>query len=93
MRIALFHYHLKPGGVTDVIIYSIRALLSRMGKLDEIRLVTGNKENTEIVLETVRAGFNRQVADKVRLDVLEEIGYTEEGHSTDPDQLKARLLA
>ncbi|RKX90222.1 MAG: hypothetical protein DRP70_01450 [Spirochaetes bacterium] len=93
MRIALFHYHLKPGGVTDVIIYSIRALLSRMGKLDEIRLVTGNKENTEIVLETVRAGFNRQVADKVRLDVLEEIGYTEEGHSPDPDQLKARLLA
>jgi len=93
MKIALFHYHLKPGGVTDVIIYSIRALLSRMGKLDEIRLVTGNDENTRIVLEMIREGFDRHAADKVRLDVLEEIDYSEDGHGPDPDQLKARLLA
>ena len=93
MKIALFHYHLKPGGVTDVIVYSIRALLSRLNNLEEIRLVAGNNENTESVLERIREGFNRQTADKVRLDILNEIDYVGDGNKPDPDQLTSRLIA
>jgi len=93
MKIALFHYHLKPGGVTDVIIFSVRALLSRLTKLKEIRLVSGSEENTDLVLEQIREGFDRQTADKVRLDVLNEIDYSEETPGPDPEQLTRRLLA
>jgi len=93
MKIALFHYHLKPGGVTDVIIYSTRALLSRLNKLEEIRLVTGDAENTERILEKIREGFDRQTADKIRLDVLEELNYSDEKPGPNPEQLTSRLLA
>jgi len=93
MKIALFHYHLKPGGVTDVIVYSTRALLSRLNRLEEIRLVTGNAENTDKVLDTIRKGFDRQTADKVKLDILPELNYSDGNPGPDPDQLTSRLLA
>ncbi len=96
MKIALFHYHLKPGGVTDVIVYSVRALLSHLNHLDqleEIRLVTGVEDGIERVLERIREGFERRVGDIIRLDVLEEIGYVENEREPDSDQLAMRLIA
>lgn len=93
MKIALFHYHLKPGGVTDVVVYSVRALLSRIANLEEIRLVTGISDGTERVLDRIRNGYERQVADKVRLDILDEIGYVDLDNGPDPDKLAARLEA
>ncbi len=93
MKIALFHYHLKPGGVTDVIVYSVRALLSYLNNLEEIRLVTGVEDGTECVLERIREGFEHRVGDIIRLDVLGEIGYVENERGPDPELLAARLLA
>lgn len=93
MKIALFHYHLKPGGVTDVIVYSVQALLSRIADIEEIRLVTGIPDDTERVIDRIRAGFERQIADKVRLDILDEVGYAGSDQSPDPDKLAARLEA
>jgi hypothetical protein len=93
MKIALFHYHLKPGGVTDVIIYAVRALLPRLNNLEEIRLVSGEKDNTEQVLDRIREGFSRETADKLRLDILEEIRYTDEKSIQDSEKLTARLRA
>ncbi len=93
MKIALFHYHLKPGGVTDVIVYSLRAMLSRLNDLEEIRLVTGIEDNTQTVLDRIRDGFNRQDGDKIRLDVLEEIAYVESEKGPDPVLLASRLEA
>lgn len=93
MKIALFHYHLKPGGVTDVLVYSVRALLARMKNLEEIRLVTGSDDGTEDVLVRIREDFDRPTGDKVRLDVLDEIGYVENGDGPDSDQLARRLEA
>lgn len=93
MKIALFHYHLKPGGVTDVIVYSVRALLPRIADLEELRLVTGITEGTEQVLDRIRFGFDLKIADKIRLDILEEIGYVDVDKGPDADKLAARLEA
>ena len=93
MKIALFHYHLKPGGVTDVVVYSVRSLLSRMENLSEIRLVTGDAEGTEDVLDAIRSNLDRNIADKLRIDVLEELAYVETGDGPDAVKLAERLEA
>lgn len=93
MKLAIFHYHLNPGGVTDVIVYSVRMLLSHLGYIQEIRLVTGCRDGTGSVLNRIIDGFEGDRRDKIRLDVLDEIGYAENELSTNPDRLAERLEA
>ena len=93
MKLAVFHYHLNPGGVTDVIVYSVRMLLSRLNHIQEIRLVTGCRDGTERVLNRIRDGLERGRRDKIRLDILDEIGYAESGPAPNPDRLAERLEA
>ncbi|MCG8451738.1 MAG: hypothetical protein MI717_00990 [Spirochaetales bacterium] len=93
MKIALFHYHLKPGGVTDVIIHSCRALLNGHSQLQELRLVSGEETGTQEVMERIREGLDRSKADVLRLDILDEIAYVQEGREPDPVQLQSRLEA
>jgi len=93
MKLAIFHYHLNPGGVTDVIVFSVRILLSRLDYIREIRLVTGCRDGAEKVLDRIRDGFERNQRDKIRLDILDEIAYTEGGRGSNPDRLAERLEA
>jgi len=93
MKLAIFHYHLNPGGVTDVIVFSVRILLARLNYIQEIRLVTGCRDGAERVLGRIRDGFERGRRDKIRLDVLDEIAYTESGRGSNPDRLAERLEA
>ena len=78
MKIALFHYHLRGGGVTEMIVFSARALLSLRSDITELRLVTGEEADTEAVMERIREGLQRDAADRLRLDVLSELAYAEE---------------
>lgn len=93
MKLAIFHYHLNPGGITDAIIYAVRILLFRLDYIQEIRLVTGCRGSTEGILSSIREGFESSRRDKIRLDVLDEIGYSEARKGPDPDKLAARLEA
>ena len=93
MKIALFHYHLKPGGVTDVVVLAARALLKYRSDITEIRLVTGESEGTEGVMERIRKGLDHPTGDKLKLDVLEEIAYVSGPEGPDPSRLAARLEA
>ncbi len=93
MKIALFHYHLKPGGVTDVIVHSVRAILTRIPKISEIRLVTGNEDGTNAVMSKIREGLNSASADKIKLDILSEVAYVPDGEVLDIDSIARRLEA
>ena len=93
MKIALFHYHLRPGGVTDVIVFSVRALLTRMNDISELRLVTGEETGTEGVMNRIREDLHRDTADRLKLDVLPELAYVEEGPGPDVEKLAGRLEA
>jgi len=48
-RITIFHYHLLPGGVTNVILLGAKALIRHYPDLELIRLVCGVSENTETI--------------------------------------------
>ncbi|RLW68721.1 MAG: hypothetical protein B6D68_03100 [spirochete symbiont of Stewartia floridana] len=93
MKIALFHYHLKPGGVTEVIVHSVRAILPRMPKISEIRLVTGSEDGTNAVMSRIREGMDRVSADKIKLDILSEVAYVSDGEVLDIDSITRRLKA
>lgn len=71
VRIFVFHYHVLPGGVTDVIINSIRAILQNRSDIESVTLVTGREENTEAVLSRISEGGH-----VVSCDVVAELDYT-----------------
>ncbi len=73
MKIAVFHYHLRPGHVTDYIVSSCRAMLSLMNEVQELRLVCGEESGAKDVMQAIREGLSPAAADKLRLDVLEEL--------------------
>ena len=81
MKIAVFHYHLHPGGVTRVITLAMRILLKRLEQLEEIVVVTGDGENADAVL-----------SDKVRLAVHPEIGYLNGTPETDARSIREGVL-
>lgn len=103
MRIMVFHYHLLPGGVTDVIIHSIRAVIQHVPAVQEVRLVTGRPENTATVLERIagtvglpgdheapRAATLNDVP--VAVDILPELGYTDPREKENEAADRARTL-
>lgn len=94
MKIAQFHYHLQPGGVTDVIILSAKTLLRRRDDITELRLVTGRREGAEETCDRIRRDLPREKADALRLDFIEEIDYEENlSERTDSGALVERLEA
>ncbi len=71
MQLIVFHYHLLPGGVTDVILHSIQAVTAHRSDISSVRLVCGREENTEIVV----AGLDG-IGVPVELDILRQLDYT-----------------
>ena len=103
MRIMVFHYHLLPGGVTDVIIHSVRAVIQHVPDVQEVRLVTGRPENTATVLACI-AGTAGPSEDHeappaatlndvpVAVDIFPELGYTDPRESDSEAADRARTL-
>lgn len=67
MHVVIFHYHLQPGGVTDVITTMRRALLEYAPSVDRITLVCGSHDNV---------GALAAAADPApQIEVLPELAY------------------
>ena len=76
-RLTIFHYHLLPGGVTDVIVLSVRAVLRHMEEIEKITLVYGREENTEAVRRKILDRMPETAADKLSLVHLPAVDYRE----------------
>ena len=64
MRLIVFHYHLLPGGVTQVISSSAIAALRYLPEIDGITLVSGKKDNADNVVAGIRAKLDGTIFDK-----------------------------
>ena len=71
MQLVVFHYHLLPGGVTDVVTHSIQAVTRRRPDISSVRLVCWREENTESVVAALEV-----IGVPVELDILSEMDYT-----------------
>lgn len=73
MELVIFHYHLKPGGVTSVIADAVRAFLQDNGEWS-VRIVCGSDEGVEAFLSRL----DGLAAGSVRVDVEPLMGYAQE---------------
>ncbi len=72
--VSLVHHHLEPGGVTQVVELSAKALAAHLPGLEEIRLVSGRSGGAEALLKRLEpdcAGAGVSVT----LKIIEEIDY------------------
>ena len=90
--IVIFHYHVRSGGVTSVILLSIRAIAAELPEVRRIRLVVGEEPDARLrsVLSSIAAGAG---APRVEIETVPELRYTLPGQKAlpDPDGL-SRLL-
>ncbi len=80
MKITIFHYHLLPGGVTQVIISSVVSILKYIPEITNITLVCGKKENSTQVMDTIKAKVPEHLIQqtKLSLEVMPELDYFSE---------------
>ena len=80
--LVIFHYHLLPGGVTNVITLAIRALGQYAREIRSITIATGREDNTQKVL-----GNLNNLGIPIIIRIIPEIDYLEE---VPVDQKRAR---
>lgn len=79
VELVIFHYHLEPGGVTDVVVESVRALLAGrddlpdLAAIERITIVAGRGSNVDAIRD--RLGAARRSGAGVAIDVLPELDY------------------
>ena len=72
--LVIFHYHLFPGGVTNVVMLSVRSLLESFPELAHIRLVCGSDLHLLTLLNRL-AELGEEMERKVSIEVVPEIYY------------------
>ncbi len=92
LDLIIFHYHMLPGGVTDVVKHSLSAF-SGMKNIGSLKVVCGRSAN----LETIRNHMERLktggAVPAMNLEVLPQLDYTSEQETLpEPDELKKTLL-
>lgn len=73
MRAVVFHYHLMPGGVTDVIVSSLAAIAGRVDEITAITLVTGREDGITALRERLEG-----LPLPVSIEVMPEIDYADD---------------
>jgi hypothetical protein len=98
-RISIFHYHLLPGGVTNVILLGAISLIRHYPGLQLLRLICGAEENTDIIKKRVEKEIDATglIADAFQFEICiePEISYRsfdERIPSTQIEQFAGDLL-
>ena len=98
-RITIFHYHLLPGGVTNVILLGATALIRHFPDLKLIRLVCGREENTGVIRESLEREIEKAglTGGSLQLEICIEpaIDYNVSGRriaAAETDSLAQKLL-
>ena len=90
-RITIFHYHLQPGGVTNVIQLGAKALINHFPDLKHLRLVCGRQDNTEVIMKDIRKEIDAVglIADDLKFEICIEpqIDYQETDSELDADTI------
>ncbi|MDC7224976.1 MAG: hypothetical protein PQJ60_14605, partial [Spirochaetales bacterium] len=75
--LTIFHYHLLPGGVTDVIVLSVRAVLRLMPEVEKVTVVFGRTDNADRVEKKIVAGLEPELRGKLSLVCYPLVDYLE----------------
>ena len=99
-EIVVFHYHLLPGGVTQVISSGLKALALHDTQIRSIRIVTGRRQNVDNFLQELSESVE-SAGISINIDIFPAIDYldrsfTDNGYTQEKakfsDQLANELL-
>ncbi len=79
-RLAIFHYHFLPGGVTTVVKLAVKSILENSSLCKEIAIISGRKDNTCNLTGELQTLFPGIV---ISSEIINEIGYFNENESFD----------
>ncbi|MBN1649021.1 MAG: hypothetical protein JW874_13380 [Spirochaetales bacterium] len=88
--LAIIHYHLLAGGVTNVIYLSVIALLRNSRDIGTVTLVCGSAENTDKLMEKFRSEIPEHV-ERIFFKIIPELSYMPENALSLPE-LRKKLL-
>ncbi|MBI9107482.1 MAG: hypothetical protein JEZ04_12120 [Spirochaetales bacterium] len=91
-RISIFHYHLHPGGVTNVIELGALALIKYFPGLELLRLVCGSDDDTDRVRSRINSAITKEGADKTpnfrfEISIMPDIGYSDDNGLLQPEKI------
>ncbi|MFW5729843.1 MAG: hypothetical protein ACOCYG_09280 [Spirochaetota bacterium] len=90
MHLVVFHYHLRPGGVTGVVRDAVTVLLEK-GTIERVTLVSGTEENLDSLQEQVTGAVPELDRDRLRVAVHPELRYAADIAGFDAAAATARL--
>ncbi len=76
-RITIFHYHLLPGGVTDVVTASAISFMNYSDEISSIKIVSGRDDNLKNILEKIKKSIPADRKEDISYEVMPEIDYFE----------------
>ena len=88
-KISIFHYHLKPGGVTDVIRMGAEAVIEHLPEVELLRIVCGAPDDIEEIRTVLNkkaetAGRGKAPGFRLEVSICPEIGYSSENGQESP---------
>lgn len=90
VNLIIFHHHLLPGGVTDVIKHSLNCF-SEMKEIVSVTVVCGRAENSEKMKKHMESLQDSRT--RLEIEIMPELDYLGKGKgSSDPEQLKRILM-
>jgi hypothetical protein len=89
-HLVIFHYHLLPGGVTDVIVQGVMALARSSRHVTHVTLVCGRNDNSDHVYKRLTAYLSRHKSDlKLDINIMPDIDYL--NHTEELADIEPRL--
>ena len=73
IKLAVFHYHFVPGGITTVIRLSLISLLKNLPAIDKIALISGRDDNAENLLSAIKSAVPPSA--DITVETVPELDY------------------
>ena len=79
IKLAVFHYHFVPGGITTVIKLSLISLLENLPGIEEIALISGRNDNAENLVSAIKSSVSNSI--EIKIETVPELDYLSRSNS------------
>ena len=87
IKLAVFHYHFVPGGITTVVKLSLISLLENLNNIEKIVLVSGRDDNAENLVSVIKSSVSGEKNNTGKIEIswetVPEIDYVRDDAEND----------
>ena len=85
IKLAVFHYHYLPGGISSVVKLSLKSLLQNNSGIEQISLISGRNSNVSNLAADIKTYFPDT---DIGYEIVPEIDYLNESDNFDNDSIQ-----